>query len=72
MAWIVIPINYFWRPEYDVNWARGLFFREQRAVPGWMYLTAYLIAVPLVIYFPTHLLLQHITADRKTESAPQT
>jgi hypothetical protein len=57
MAWIVVPINYFWRPEQDVNWARGLFFREQHDVPGWTYLLIYLIAVPLFVYFPTHLLL---------------
>ncbi|MGB7600125.1 MAG: hypothetical protein WBM24_07455, partial [Candidatus Sulfotelmatobacter sp.] len=52
-AWIVVPINYFWRPQYDVNWARGLFFREQHAVPGAVYLLAYLIIVPAVIYYPT-------------------
>jgi hypothetical protein len=33
-AWIVVPINYFWRPESDVNWARGPFFHEQHAMPG--------------------------------------
>ena len=33
-AWIVVPINYFWRPQYDVNWARGPFFQEQHAMPG--------------------------------------
>jgi hypothetical protein len=54
MVWIVVPINYFWRPEYDVNWARGPFFREQHAIPGWLYLSIYLIAVPAVVYYPTH------------------
>ena len=58
LAWIVVPINYFWRPEQDVNWARGLFFHKQHSVPGWLYLLAYLMAVPLLVYFPTHLLLQ--------------
>jgi hypothetical protein len=53
-AWIVVPINYFWRPEYDVNWARGPFFREQHLVPGLTYLLAYLIVVPVSIYYPTH------------------
>jgi len=57
-AWIVVPINYFWRPEMDVNWARGLFFREQHMMPGWAYLLGYLIVVPACIYFPTHLLLE--------------
>jgi hypothetical protein len=56
-AWIVVPINYFWRPEHDVNWARGLFFHEQHVVPGRIYLLAYLVVAPLLIYFPTHLFL---------------
>ena len=62
-AWIVVPINYFWRPEKDVNWARGLFFREQHWVPGWLYLLAYLVLVPAVIYFPTHVFLRWL--DRR-------
>jgi hypothetical protein len=53
-AWIVVPINYFWRPEQDVNWAPGPFFREQQAMPGLLYLLAYLLIVPAVVYFPTH------------------
>ncbi len=56
-TWIVVPINYYWRPEYDINFARGLFFREQHVVPGLLYLAAYLVVVPLAIYFPTHLAL---------------
>jgi hypothetical protein len=62
-AWIVVPINYFWRPEHDVNWARGLFLHEQRMVPGWVYLLAYLVAVPLFIYLPTHLILKWLTSS---------
>src|SRR5436305_10822523 len=61
-AWVVLPINYFWRPEHDVNWARGLFFREQHWMPGWLYLLSYLIAVPAFIYFPTHLLLSWMSS----------
>ena len=57
-TWIVVPINYFWRPQLDVNWARGPFFREQHAMPGLLYLLGYIIVVPLAVYFPTHLLLQ--------------
>ena len=56
-TWVVVPINYCWRPGKDVNWARGLFFHEQRAIPGWLYLLLYLIIVPLVVYFPSHLFL---------------
>jgi hypothetical protein len=57
-AWIVVPINYFWRPQYDINWARGLFLQEQHAMPGLLYLAGYLVVVPLLVYWPTHLALQ--------------
>ncbi len=69
MAWIVVTINYLWRPEQDVNWARGLFFREQHAVPGWVYLIAYLTLVPLLIYFPTHLFLNWLSRWWATRSS---
>jgi hypothetical protein len=65
MAWVVVPINYFWRPESDVNWARGPFFHEQHLVPGGLYLTGYLIVMPLLVYWPTHLLLHWWTYARK-------
>ena len=54
-CWILVPINYFWRPEHNVNWARGIFFIQQQAMPGWVYLMAYLLLVPAVVYYPTHL-----------------
>jgi hypothetical protein len=60
-TWIVVPLNYFWRPEHDVNWARGLFFREQHVGPGTVYLLGYLTIVPLLIYLPTHLFLTWLT-----------
>lgn len=61
-TWLVVPINYFWRPGQDVNWARGLFFREQHVVPGGVYLLCYLVVVPLCIYLPTHLFLSWLSA----------
>lgn len=57
-AWVVVPLNYFWRPEYNINFARGLFHGTQHVVPGFVYLVGYLIVVPLLVYFPTHLALQ--------------
>ena len=57
-TWVVVTINYLWRSERDVNWARGLFYREQHAVPGPVYLLAYFVLVPLLVYLPTHLLLE--------------
>jgi hypothetical protein len=58
LTWVVVPINYFWRPQFDVNFARGLFLREQHVMPGWLYLLGYLIVAPLVVYWPTHLALR--------------
>jgi hypothetical protein len=61
MAWIVVPVNYFWRPQQDVNWARGLFFHQQQGMPAWAYPLVYLVTVPLLVYFPTHLFLDWLT-----------
>ena len=58
MTWVVVPLNYFWRPQFDVNWARGLFLRQQHTVPGLVYLGTYLVVVPLAVYWPTHKMLQ--------------
>ena len=60
-AWIVLPINYLWRPQFDVNWARGPFFHQQHTVPGMLYLLLYLIIVTAGVYFPTHLFLSWLT-----------
>jgi hypothetical protein len=57
LTWIVVPINYFWHPEFNVNWARG-FGHEQHMLPGYVYLLIYSIVVPAVVYWPTHLALQ--------------
>ena len=67
-AWMVVPINYFWRPEYDVNWARGPFFQEQHAMPGVVYLLGYLILVPAMVYYPTHRLLVWLTRRWQAKS----
>jgi hypothetical protein len=60
-TWIIVPINYFWRPEYNVNFARGI-GHEQHLVPGWIYLLGYLVLVPVVVYWPTSWVLQRWAA----------
>lgn len=69
-AWTLVLINFFWRPEYNVNWARGL-GHEQHMVPPWLYLITYLIAVPLVVYWPTHRLLMWWTGGRTGRIEPR-
>lgn len=58
VTWVVVPVNYFWRPAYNVNWARYPFSHPQHLVPGPVYLVAYLIVVPLIVYWQTHLALR--------------
>jgi hypothetical protein len=64
--WILVPINFFWRPQYNVNWARGL-GHEQHLVPSWLYLLAYLVAVPLLIYWPTSFFLRRWSKRNQSE-----
>ncbi len=64
LTWLVVPINYYWRPQYDVNWARGPWGVEQHWMPGPLYLFAYLIVVPAMVYWPTHLLLRRLFGER--------
>ena len=68
LTWIVIPINHYWRPEQNVNWARGLFYQEQHFVPGIVYLFGYLVAVPLLVYFPTHVFVERWATRRQRSS----
>jgi hypothetical protein len=64
-TWIIVPINCFWRPQYNVNFARGI-AHEQYLMPPWLYLIGYLIVVPLIIYWPTQLALRWWTQPRLT------
>lgn len=61
--WVLLPINFLWRPQYNVNWARGL-GHEQHLVPSWLYLASYLVVVPVVVYWPTHVLLARWTGSK--------
>ena len=61
-AWIVVPINFFWRSQYNVNFARGI-GREQHTLPMWLYLMGYLTLVPIAVYWPTQLMVKRF-ADK--------
>lgn len=65
LTWIIVPINYFWRPQFNVNWARGPMFREQNFLPAPVYLIGYLIVIPLCVYWPTHLFLNWLYRVRR-------
>ena len=62
-ACILVPICSVWRPQFNVNWARGI-GHEQHLMPGVLYLIGYLVIVSTSIYWPTHLFLEWWTARR--------
>lgn len=63
-ACILIPICHCWRPQFNVNWARGV-GHEQHVVAGWLYVIGYLLVASLFIYWPTNILLRRWTARTK-------
>jgi hypothetical protein len=69
LCWIVVPVNYYWHPDQDVNWARGLFFHQQHSIPGPLYLLLYLLLVPSCVYLPTHLFLAWLSRQCNTKKS---
>lgn len=65
---VVVPIGFFWHREDNINFARGI-GHEQHLIPSWLYLIGYLIVVPLVIYWPTHLVLRRLYQPKSAPSA---
>lgn len=64
MTCLLVPINYLWRPQFDVNWARGI-GHEQHMIPGLLYLSAYFLVTIVFIYLPTHRVLMHWSARQR-------
>jgi hypothetical protein len=59
LAWIVLPLTYrVTRREENVNWVHGLTAKPQTRIPPRVYLALLMVAFPLLIYLPTHLVLQ--------------
>lgn len=63
LAWVVLPLS-FWltTPEENVNWVYGFGARPQKRIPPLAYLLLLMIGFPVLIYLPTHLLLQALFA----------
>jgi hypothetical protein len=60
LAWVVLPLTYrLAEPNMDnVNWVFGWTATPQKRMPPLAYLGVMMVFFPLVIYFPTHLLLR--------------
>lgn len=63
LAWVVLPLS-FWltTPEENVNWVYGFGARPQKRIPPLAYLLLLMIGFLVLIYLPTHLLLQALFA----------
>jgi hypothetical protein len=62
LAWVVLPISYWVVTEdtENINWVRGPRGQPQKWMPGWLYLVLLMMALPLFIYLPTHLILKKL------------
>jgi hypothetical protein len=61
LAWVVLPVTYLvTEPEKNVNWVFGPGGRPQRRLPPRAYLALLMVAFPIAVYLPTHLLLDAV------------
>lgn len=61
VAWIVLPLTYWLtNPAENINWVHGLAGQKQTRLPPLLYLALLMLTFPLLVYFPTHLLLQAV------------
>lgn len=61
VAWVLLPVS-FWctDPIRDINWVHGPFGEAQTLVAPPVYLAVLMIAYPVVVYLPTHLVLRRL------------
>ena len=61
LAWIVLPLTYgLTDPEDNINWVYGPLGKPQKRVPPLVYLALLMLALALLVYLPTHLLLRAV------------
>lgn len=61
LAWVVLPVSYLVTdPRENINWVRGLRGDSQNWMPGRLYLALLMLALPLFVYLPTHLVLKKL------------
>lgn len=64
LAWLVLSLSRaFTDPERNINWVFGLGEEMQDRLPPLVYLAILMIAFPLFVFYPTHLLLSSLFAD---------
>lgn len=59
LAWIVLPLTYWLTdPAMNVNWVFGPDSGQRKRAPALVHLGLLMIGFPLLVYLPTHVLLQ--------------
>lgn len=58
LAWIVLPLTrWLTDPDKNVNWVFGPGSERQKRLPAFLYLLLLMIAFPVLVYLPAHVLL---------------
>jgi len=61
LAWIILPLSYLLAPPSEnVNWVRGPRGNLQTSMSGPLYLGLTMIGFPLLVYLPTHFMLNRL------------
>jgi hypothetical protein len=64
IAWIILPLSYWIStPEQNINWVCG-FGKRQQWMPPLAYVGLMMVAMPVLVYLPTHLVLQRLFGPR--------
>jgi hypothetical protein len=64
-AWLVLPLTYaLTEPSKNINWVHGLGAHTQTWLHPWWWLALLMIALPLCVYLPTHLVLDRLMPYR--------
>ena len=65
VTWTVLPLSYaLTSPEQNVNWVYGPGTEPQRLLPPLAYLALAMLAFPLLVHYPTHLVLRRLFRGR--------
>lgn len=65
LAWVVLPLTYLLtNPSQNVNWVYGFGHRPQQRLPEWLYVIVLMVAFPLFVYWPSHLMLVRLMPER--------
>ena len=61
LCWIVFPLSYLVStPEANINFVHGFGVEPQQWMPPWLFVLLLMLAFPLLLYLPMHVLLRRL------------